>query len=154
MPLLMLILKRKTESAFVSLNVRELSEKSVEDMELSKEMRVALLRKGNYHAFIARLFRELGTQEYVFRSYKADLPFKRLEKAEYVKCVIHPFFGGFEPGIMEENYEEMLYKRLTMSKELLLQLKEKGMTVKTVEKCKERKKLAKEIAKMQLEMEK
>jgi hypothetical protein len=154
MPLLMLILKRKTESAFVSLNVRELSEKSVEDMELSKEMREALLRKGNYHAFIARLFRELGTQEYVFRSYKADLPFKRLEKAEYVKCGIHPFFGGFEPGIMEENYEEMLYKRLTMSKELLLQLKEKGMTVKTVEKCKERKKLAKELAKMQLEMEK
>ena len=150
----MLILKRKTESAFVSLNVRELSEKSVEDMELSKEMQEALLRKGNYHAFIARLFRELGTQEYVFRSYKADLPFKRLEKAEYVKCGIHPFFGGFEPGIMEENYEEMLYKRLTMSKELLLQLKEKGMTVKTVEKCKERKKLAKELAKMQLEMEK
>ena len=41
-----------------------------------------------------------------------------------------------------------------MSKKLLLQLKEKGMTVKTVEKCKERKKLAKELAKMQLEMEK
>ncbi|MBQ1392471.1 MAG: hypothetical protein IIY81_02810 [Lachnospiraceae bacterium] len=153
MPLLMLILKRNISCAFLSFNVWEFSEKSMEDVILPCEMRECLCQKGNYHAFIARLLRELGTREYVFRNYKADLPFKRLEEKEYESCGIHPFFGGFEPGIMGEKYEQMLYKRLTVSKKLLLQLRERGMTVKTVEKCKERKKLANELAKMQLELE-
>ena len=94
------------------------------------------------------MFQELQNKEYVFRNYKADLPFKQVHKEQYERFGIYPFFGGFEKGKMESKDMELLFQRFTISWEMLEMLRRKGFTIRTVGKCKERKKLEKELAKL------
>lgn len=148
LPMLTLILKYKTKVDLVSLNLYELSGKSMEHAEINQEIREKIVYEDSYELFINRLFQELEAKEYVFRNYKADLPFKQLQLEQYNRSGVHPFFGGFEPGKMELSYMKLLYERFTLSWELLEMLQQKGVTIRTVGKCKERKKFGKELEKL------
>ena len=146
LPMLMLILKYKTRVDFVSLNLYELSAESIERADINEEIREMIKYEDSYELFLNRLFQELEEKEYVFRNYKADLPFKQLQKEQYHRFGLHPFFGGFEPGKMETAYMKLLHEKFTLSWEMLEMLQEKGVTIRTVGKCKERKKVEKELA--------
>lgn len=148
MPMLILILKYKTQVDFLSLNLYELSEKSIGHADINEEVREKIVFQNSYGPFMDRLFQELKNKEYVFRNYKADLPFKQLQREQYNRFGMYPFFGGFEPGNMEPTYMELLYQRFTVSWEMLEMLRQKGVTIRTVGKCKERKKIEKELAKL------
>lgn len=148
LPMLMLILKYKTRVDFVSLNLYELSAESIERADINEEIREKIKYEDSYELFLNRLCQELETKEYVFRNYKADLPFKQLQREQYNRSGLHAFFGGFEPGIMEPSYMKLLYEKFTVSWEMLEMLQQKGVTIRTVGKCKERKKFEKELAKL------
>lgn len=148
MPMLTLILKYKNQVNFLALNLYVLSEKSIECAEISEEIKEKLSKDNSYEPFIERLFLELQNKEYVFRNYKADLPFKQVQREQYERYGTYPFFGGFEKGKMENEDMEFFYQRFTVPWELLEMLQKKGITIRTVEKCKERKKMEKELAKL------
>lgn len=148
MPMLILILKYKAQVNALFFNLFESSEKSIECADINEEIREKILSVNSYEPFVDRLFQELQNKEYVFRNYKADLPFKQLQREQYNRLGMYPFFGGFEPGNMEPTYMKLLYQRFTVSWETLELLRQKGVTIRTVGKCKERKKIEKELAKL------
>lgn len=148
MPMLTLLLKYKSKMNFLALNLYDLSEKTIEHASIDEEIREKILYDNSYKEFINCLFQELQNKEYVFRNYKADLPFKQVHKEQYERFGIYPFFGGFEKGKMESKDMELLFQRFTISWEMLEMLRRKGFTIRTVGKCKERKKLEKELAKL------
>ena len=147
-PMLMLILRRGIHSSFVFCNVMEMGELWLQKADVASEIRQCLLVEDSYEDFLQRLYQELKGEEYVFRNYKADFHLKQLGKQEYKRSGIHMFFGGFEKGEMDHSYMKVLCNRYTLSWTLLQQLREQGITVRTVGKCKERKKLENELAKV------
>ncbi len=148
MPMLTLILKYKNQVNFLALNLYEVSEKSIEHADINEEIRERILYDNSYEQFLNQLYQELQSKEYVLRNYKADLPFKQVQREQYERFGIYPFFGGFEEGKMEPRDMELLYQRFSVSWELLETLQKKGFSIRTVGKCKERKKIEKELAKL------
>lgn len=147
-PVMILVLKHKDVYSFLPCNVRELSEETFAKYDIPEQMKAQLLNQQSFHLFLDRLAHEIAAEECIIRNYKADLRFKRLEQREYQRYGMYPFFGGIVKGVMEDGYLEKLHTRMTMSKDVLRRIQQSGHTVVTVERCKERKKLASELLKI------
>lgn len=147
-PVFVLILKYKSEYAFIPLNPWEEEARVLENRNLPEGILQRMFCDGTLEAFWMRLEQELDAGMGVFRNYKADMCFKRLLQEEYKVYGNSPFFGGFVPGNMETWEVEKFQKCLSISTDVLQQVQEQGYSIKLVERCKERKKISAEVKKL------
>lgn len=148
LPLINIIMNYEGERCFFSCNSYQLSAENLKNGDLTPKIRDRIEQQGGYTVFVERMYQELMSKQYVFRNYKADLMFKHMEERRYREIGIYPFIGCIEQGRMEEEYMKCLHKYFSLSWELLVQIQNKGMILRTVERCKERKKIARELAKI------
>lgn len=148
LPLLNIIMSYNGERCFFSCNSYKLTAENLKNGDLTPKIRQRIEQLGGYSIFVERMYQELMSKQYVFRNYKADLMFKNMEKRRYQEFGIYPFIGSIEQGSMDEDYMQYLHKYFSLSWEFLMQLQNKGMILRTVERCKERKKIARELAKI------
>lgn len=148
LPVMVIIFMYKGECYFQPCNLLNLDKETFDDILQYGELSAQILEGGGTEGLFKCLLEEIERGQFVYRNYKADLPFKRLQRKNYEKYGISPFFGGIEKGEMEEVYKELLHKRLTLPLQVLEYIQKRGYTVRTVEKCKERKKLSKELNKL------
>lgn len=148
LPVMVFIFAYKGECCFLPCNLFDLEEQTFEEFAISGELLERITEGGGYKGLLQRLLEEIERGQFVYRNYKADLPFKRLEQKNYEEFGFYPFFGGIEKGEMAEVYKQMLHKKLTLPLDVLEHIQKYGYTVRTVEKCKERKKLSKELNKL------
>lgn len=148
LPLINIIMSYNGERCFFSCNSYKLTAENLRNGDLTPKIRERIEQLGGYAMFVERMYQELMSKQYVFRNYKADLMFKHMEERRYQEVGIYPFIGSIEQGSMDEDYMQYLHKYFSLSWELLLQIQKKGMVLRTVERCKERKKIARELAKI------